>query len=82
MPTKKLMGRPTIYGPKDAKKRFQGITTEAGAKMFEGLRRELVTFTGIKNPSDGDVIEYAARAMVDADGGAKEVARLKRKFGK
>lgn len=56
------MGRPTAYRPKSKKRRYQGSTTEAGGKLFEAARKELQRLTKIKNVSDGDVMDYLARA--------------------
>lgn len=69
-------GPPTVYKPKNPKKRVQGILTDADAKLVEQFRRELAKMTGIKRISDGDVIAYMARCTRDADGGVKECKRL------
>jgi hypothetical protein len=55
------MGRPSVFRPKNPKKRFQGLTTTRGAQLFEQRRKQLAGLSGVKSPSDGDVFDYLAR---------------------
>jgi hypothetical protein len=57
------MGRPTIYGQKDPKCRYQGLTTTKGGKFMEDARARAAEAAGLKpaQVSDGDLFEYLAR---------------------
>jgi hypothetical protein len=62
MPTakKNLGGRPSIYSPKNPKKRYQGLTTTAGARAFERARQYLKRTHKVARVSDGDVFDHLA----------------------
>ena len=57
------MGRPSLFGQKDSRYRYQGVMTTDGGKMFEKAREELARWQGIhvRKVSDADVFERLCR---------------------
>ena len=57
------MGRPSLFGKLNPKRRYQGLMTTVGSDAFEIKRRELAEIAGVpvKAVSDGAVFEYLSR---------------------
>jgi hypothetical protein len=60
-------GWPSVFVGKDKRNRYQGITTNIGARWFEAKRRRLAKLAALspKTVSDGDVFEYLARGEAE-----------------
>jgi hypothetical protein len=57
------MGRPSLFGKLNPKRRYQGLMTTIGSDAFEVKRRDLAEIAGVpvKAVSDGAVFEYLSR---------------------
>ena len=73
------MGRPSLFGQKNPKYRYQGVMTKHGGLRFEDARSELAALVGLprKKVSDADVFEYLTRGREDTIAYLREQGKLK-----